>query len=217
LYAADAQDDWRAVGLRAAVSPADDSRRIAGFLDPDLRVRRAALRASKDAKSPGDLPHLFEAARLDPDRVSRRFASEAIGEFGSGADVARLRELWSSGDEAERLVLVDVWARTKAVEAERQLTWVLSSQTGLRRLSAAAALLRRHAGEVRQWAEEVLSSAIESGPVEESRHAIEVAPSNRKLEAAIRTAAKNTDEARAVGAAIALTKSKSDASAAVKR
>src|SRR5690606_37672390 len=35
--------------------------------------------------------------------------------------------------------------------------------------------------------------------------------------AAIRTAAKNTDEARAVGAAIALTKSKSDASAAVKR
>lgn len=217
LYASHVQDDWRAVGLRAAVARVEDARRIKGFLDPDLRVRRAALRASKDARSPGDLPHLFEAARLDPDRVSRRFALEAIGEFGSGADVSRLRELWTAGDEAERLVLVDVWVRNRAVEAERQLTWVLSSQTGLPRLSAAAALLRRQAVEVRQWAEEVLTSAVESGPVEESRHALEVAPRTPKIEAAIRAAAKDKDEGRAIGAAIALSQSKVDAAVAVKR
>lgn len=218
-HASDKQDAWRAVGLRASVAATDGKIRLRGFLDPDLRVRRAALRAARDASVASDLPGLFEAARLDPDRVSRRFALDALGAIAEADYLARLREIWVSGDEADRLEIAKIWASEKAFAAggERQLAWVLSTQSGKPQLSAAAALLRRGASEVAGVAEDVLVTAIESGPVEESRHALDVAPSTPKVIAATQTATKNKDDARAVGAAIALTRSKPDVALATKR
>lgn len=218
-HATDKQDDWRAVGLRASVAPADVELRGAGFIDPDLRVRRAALRAAKDARVTADLPELFEVARLDPDRVSRRLALEAIGAIGDADSVARLRELWTAGDETERLAIAKVWSSQRGFAAggERQLGWILSTQSGLPQVSAAATLLHKQTQPLASVAEQVLVTAIESGPVEESRHALQVAPTTPKVTSAIQTAAKDKDEARSVAAATVLSRSKADSVLAVKR
>lgn len=218
-YRAAEQDDWRAVGMRASVQPASSSLRVAGFLDPDLRVRRAALRASRDARAVADLPALFEAARLDPDRVSRKFALEALATVVDAAYVARLRELWAAADEEERLEIVNVWASARgfSVGGQQQLAWVLSTDKGKAALAAAAALLEQRAEPVAAWAEETLAAAIGGGPVEESRFALQVAPRRPKVNLAIQKAMLDGDEARAVGAAIVASKSNESAPAAIKR
>jgi HEAT repeat protein len=218
-HASDKQDDWRAVGLRASVAPSDGKLRLAGFVDPDLRVRRAALRAAKDARSPSEVTALLEAARLDPDRVSRRFALEAIAAIAERDSLARLRELWPAADEQERLEITKVWASDRGFAAggEQQLGWVLSTQSGTPQLSAAATLLRKQAQPLEGLAEEVLATAIASGPVEESRHALAVTPATPKVTSAVQAAAKDKDESRAVAAAIVLSRSTPDRTIAVKR
>lgn len=204
-YSADPRDDWRAVGLRAAVSPEHAATRAKGFLDADLRVRRAALKAAFDAKSARDLPGLFEAARLDPDRTCRALALGAIGAIGDADVLRRLRELWPSQDERDRGELASVWSRDVAFRAggEQQLEWVLGSQHGIPQLIAAIALVSRGPERVRDWASQVLVTAIDSGTNDETRYAAAHAPRTKQVNEALSRLARSKDETRAVWGAIA--------------
>lgn len=218
-YGKDKRDDWRAVGLRAAVAPGDVALRAGGFVDPDLRVRRAALRAAKDAHTKADAGGLFEAARLDPDRTSREFALTALGSIADGDSLVRLRELWSGADEQERLEITKVWSSDAAfaIGGEEQLSWVLASQTGVPQLAAAVTLLERRTQPVAASAEELLATTISSGPIEEARYAMSVAPASPKVTKALGDAVKDKDEAKAVAAAVALARVASDSPAAMAR
>lgn len=218
-FGKDERDDWRAVGLRAAVAPGDFALRAGGFIDPDLRVRRAALRAAKDARAKADAGGLFEAARLDPDRTSRVFALTALGSIADGESVSRLRELWAGADEQERLEITKVWSSDAAFAAggEEQLSWVLASQTGVPQLAAAVTLTKRRTQPVAASAEELLATAITSGPIEEARYAMSVAPASAKVTKALGDAIKDKDEAKAIAAAVALTRVESGREAASAR
>jgi hypothetical protein len=205
-YADDKRDEWRAVGVRAAASPAQSTLRAKGFLDPDLRVRRAALRAAKDARAEADLSHLAEVARLDPDRVSRRLALEVIANSGKAPFIDDLRELWHQRDDSERLDIVAAWQHERAFAAggERQLNWVMSAQNGLPKLAAAVALLARGAGPVTTWAEDVLVEALESGSTDEARYLFEHAPRTERLNQTFKEVATSEEEGRSLWAAKAL-------------
>lgn len=205
-FASDERPAWRAVGLRAAVASGQVQLRAKGILDPDLRVRRAALRAALDARSAADLPALTEAARLDPDRVCRGFALEAIGQIGDELAIARLRELWAQADERERMDIVRIWARAYAQGGHQQLGWVLSTQTGLARLAAASAVADKAVPEG-AWGDDLLVAAIVSGPREEMRYVAEHAPKTARVKAALEEALQAKDESKAGWAAVALLRS----------
>lgn len=204
-YSSDSRDDWRAVGLRAAVSPAQSAFRAQGFLDADLRVRRAALRAAHEAKAIEDLPGLLEAARLDPDRTCRTLAIGAIGAIGNGESIRRLRELWPTQDERDRRELASVWSGAVAFGAggEQELEWVLASQQGIPQLVAAIELMLRGPERVRDWASHTLLKAIESGTDEETRYAAAHAPRTKQVNEALSRLAESKDETRAVWGTIA--------------
>ncbi len=205
-YSSDKRDEWRAVGLRSANQPGHAALRARGFLDADLRVRRAALRASRDAHEKADLSELLEVARLDPDRTSRRLALEAIGATADAEAVRRLRELWPQRDEEERLEITRVWSQEAvyAVGGEEQLAWAVSTQAGLPQLKAAVVLLGNGSAAMSTWAEGVLVEALESGTTEETRYAAEYAPRTKRVNTALSKLAASGDETRALWGAIAL-------------
>lgn len=205
-YADDKRDEWRAVGFRAATEADQSTLRTQAFLDADLRVRRAALRAAKDAQSDADLAHLAEVARLDPDPVSRRLALEVIATSGKAPFIDNLRELWHQRDDSERLDIVAAWQHERAFAAggERQLNWVMSTQSGLPKLAAAVALLTHRAGPVTTWAEDVMVEALESGTTEEARYIFEHAPRTERIKKAFKEIAVSEEEGRSLWSAKAL-------------
>lgn len=213
------QDDWRAVGLRAATAAGDAPLRAGGFIDPDLRVRRAALRAAKDAHAPADVAGLLEVARLDPDRTSRAFALAALAALADADSMVQLRELWGAADEQERLEITKVWSSEAAfaVGGEEQLSWVLASQTGVPQLAAAVTLASRRTEPVAQSADDLLATAITSGPIEEARYAMTYAPASSKVTKALGDAVEDKDEAKAVAAAVALVRVESGKEPALAR
>jgi hypothetical protein len=216
--------DWRAVAARSAVAEKHAEFRRSAFLDGDLRVRRAALRAARDARSPNDEAGLFEAARLDPDPIARKFALEALSVGAQSDTLARLRDIWPNADESLRKEIVLAWGRRDAFErgGQYQLSWVLTSSASIPRLAAAVVLLHASAEGITAgsstaapstaapvtldaaFAEAILVDAFADGPVDEQEFVVKYAPRTRALVEAFVLGLRSSDEQKAVTAASVL-------------
>lgn len=184
---------WRAVAARAAVSERHVKIRQQLVVDGDVRVRRGALHAALQGPESEERPTLVEAARLDPDPLSRSLAVRALGVLGGEAAVSDLRDLWGSAEAETRQVIVGAWASERSYSAggEAQILSVLDNETGLVSIVAASQLIRKssaHSGQALAH----LKRAIIEGPTDEQRLAIQLVPSDPELLAAI---AQQTDAA----------------------
>jgi hypothetical protein len=192
----DASDGaWRAVAARAAVAPQHGELRRSYVVDPDQRVRRAALAAAGVAHSSDDVDVLLEAARLDPDPLSRGLAAQALGEIGGSRVTLALRDYWPRADEATRLMFIESWARPAAYAAGGvgALIWVAETEGGLPAIAAARVLVE-HGGEGRRVGLAVFLRAMHDGTREERRLALQVAPiSDSDLRAELERSARDSD------------------------
>src|SRR5690606_12636981 len=194
-HAESASGSWRAVAARASVAPAHALLRRKFFEDPDERVRRAALHAALSARAPGDLAELLEAARLDPDPLSRSLATRAVGSIGGKDAVLRLGDRWARADEDVRAVIIEAWAMPRALQSggERELVRVAETETGQLALAAAHALFRV-SHEFKKLGAQVLARAIADGTRQERQLAIRLASvDDPELRPAVITASKDAD------------------------
>jgi HEAT repeat protein len=195
-YRDNAAGSWRAVAARAAVSPADAMFRREFMRDADERVRRAALSAALAAPLPDDTEALFEAARLDPDPLSRSIAIRAFGALGGTDNVNRLDDLWAKADETTRVTLIDAWAMPAAARAggEGKLLRIAETERGIPALSAAATLARG-TGNAAHVGQAVLTRAVQQGTQDERRLAIRMLPlDDPDARKAVEKAAKDEDK-----------------------
>jgi hypothetical protein len=168
---------WRAVAARAAVAPRYGALRRSFVRDPDERVRRAALHAAVEAAAPGDLEELLEAARLDPDPLSRSLAARAAGAIGGERAVLALKDLFARADETMRTSIVEAWSEARAYTAggSRELVRLAEQGSGPPSLAASGALVRRGGADA-AIGRAKLVRAIREGTLLERRLAIELAP-----------------------------------------
>lgn len=166
--------NWRAVAARAALGHSNLRVRAKFMTDGDLRVRRAALHAAQSSPEPSELPHLLEAARLDPDPLVRSLAVQVIGKLGGTAAVLGLKELWQRADDATRQGIISAWGTgaSRSSGGATQLQWALDHAAGLPAIVAAAQL------SASPQAVALLERAIKEGPVDEQRLAIRLASEN---------------------------------------
>jgi HEAT repeat protein len=168
---------WRALAARAASAKSHGPLRRKFMLDPDERVRQGALRAGLDAASSDDLEALLEAARVDPDPLSRSIATRAVGAIGGQRAVLALKDHWSRADEVTRLTIIDAWSMPRALGSggEHELVVVAESQKGSTSIAAADALVR-NSKKSASIGIAVLYRAITDGTESERRLAIQLAP-----------------------------------------
>jgi len=186
---------WRAVAARAATGKEHALLRRKLFLDPDERVRRSALRAAVEARSTDDLEPALEAARLDPDPVSKGHATRAVGAIGGERAVLALRDHWERADETTRITIIDAWAMPASFSAggEHQLVTLAENKQGILALTAAHALVRTR-GRFAASGLAALIRAVAQGTEAERRLAIQLVPSSDKdALAAIEKATKDSD------------------------
>lgn len=184
----DADDRWRAVGTRTLHREEDRARRQAALLDPSPRVRRGALHASAEAKDPADLDILFETARVDPDLLLRNEALRAMSAIARGdagkkqaADLAlRLRDLWSSGDDALQEDVAVAWGLSPVFEngGREALRVAVSAGKGPGAIAAAGVVLRTAPkdAELAGSASALLARTISDGTRRDRLHALAVSP-----------------------------------------
>ncbi|MFO0566075.1 MAG: hypothetical protein U0263_10465 [Polyangiaceae bacterium] len=187
---------WRAVAARAASAKELGPVRRKFFLDPDERVRRAALSAAIEARSSDDLDAALEAARVDPDGVSRGHATRTVGAIGGERAVLALADHWARADELTRITILDAWSMPASFSAggEHQLTTVAETKQGTLAITAADALIRAH-GRYATSAEQVLINAVSQGTESERRLAIQlVSLSDPDAIAALEKATKDPDK-----------------------
>lgn len=211
-HATSTNAEWRAVAARAATERKYGPWRRTGFLDGDLRVRRAALLAARDARSSNDVDALVEAARLDPDPVARKFALQASSAIADADALARLRDVWTHAEPSTRREIVFAWGRKEAFAngGHAQLGWVLATQGGIPRLAAAVVLLQRGWGDNPAEpavnldavaAEGVLVRAFSDGATDEKQFVAEYAPRTPAVVDAFARGLKSSDEQTQVSAA----------------
>lgn len=166
---------FRSLAARAALAPSQAELRRRYFTDPDERVRRGAFEAAVKSPLSALLPDLVEAARLDPSPGNRARAAQAVGRIGSEPAVLSLSDLFSGGDEQQKLAVLDAWSEAPSFRrgGERELSRVLSG-SGLVPVSAATLLLRTRDSHAAAIA--VLARAISDGSDDEKRLAIMSAP-----------------------------------------
>jgi hypothetical protein len=194
----DASDGaWRAVAARAAVAPKFAQLRRGYMVDPDERVRRAALAAAVAAPDPDDLDVALETTRLDPDALSRSLAAQTAGAVGGSRVALALRDYWARADEPTRLMFIEAWAmpRTFATGGREALLWVAETAGGLPAVAAAHALAEV-GGESASAGVGALLRAMREGTVEERRLALRLAPfADADVRAELWKAAKERDRA----------------------
>lgn len=175
-YVQSSNGPWRAVAARATVDPKYAPLRRKFFEDPDERVRRAALQAALEAKDRADLESLLEASRLDPDVLSRSFATRAVGSIGSEQAVLRLKDRWARASETVREEIIEAWAMPNAFHhgGERELVRIAETETGSVAIAAAHALYR-NSDASRELGAQVLARAISEGTRYERRLALQLA------------------------------------------
>ena len=220
-YRDDADDGWRAVGVRGLVRRNDHDERLRAMKDGSALVRRSAMRAAARAESEQDEDALFEAARVDPDPYVRTLAVRAMGTLPkpSGRDraqvlgrrVDRLRDLWTAGDEPLRED-VGVAYTTPGIygpEAEKALAVVLAQAEGPGAIAAAGAVLRAHprtSDALIASAEALLLRTLASGSkasIRDRLHAVAIAPLDREATAKAIRALQADDDQRVRVAALA--------------
>ncbi len=207
------QDDrWKAVGVRALGRPGDRSARQAAMLDPSEIIRKSALRASRDARDPADIPILLETARLDPALILRSEAVRALGAV-LGANVRdkdvtdavwRLADLWASADPALREDVAVAWSVHPLWErgGHDALRDRIAIDGGVGALVAAVAVRRRAPGdqELTGAASALIVRAIADATSSERLLAIEEAEMRGLELDAVRKAARDADREVAVAA-----------------
>jgi len=233
-YADDADEAWRAVGVRALFEKDDEGVRRKAMVDPSPRVRRAAMRAAALAKSAGDLDVLAESARLDPEPIVRSEAVRALAMLAgargprskpaAAADLVlgKLRDLWTNGDDAMREDIAVAYAVSPLYEAggREALRAIIGAQKGPGALAGAGAVLRRPKAdtdadkELSAGSEAALVMAIKEGSLREKLHAIAIAPVTSAFLPALREASTATDTAVRIPALGKLLGSKDDAAKA---
>ena len=224
----DADDRWRAVAARTLHRGGDRQRRQAAILDPSPRVRRSAIRAAAHAKDPTDLDILFETARVDPELLLRNEALRsisailrALGDKGRprAAEMAvKLRDIWTSGDDALKEDVAVAWGLSPVFEngGREALRVALSSSNGPGAI-AAAGVVGRNAGkdaELATSANALLARTILDGSRRDRLHALAVARGEGMVLDAIRKAAQDDDREVKVPALARLLDSKPDREAA---
>jgi HEAT repeat protein len=177
-YGGDEDASYRALAARDSTSRDHRAARRAFFVDPDERVRRAALAAAALAADPGDAPALLEVARLDPEPSCRRGAVHALGGIGTLHAVSGLRDATERADQRLRVSVLGAYATPRAYGAggKEELLRVARHESGLLRVVAAASLLVSRSDEGRALALAVLERAVREGTLTERRLAIRFAP-----------------------------------------
>ncbi|GAC1543783.1 MAG: hypothetical protein NVS3B10_07970 [Polyangiales bacterium] len=230
-FLADADDRWRAVGTRTLHRDDDRKRRQQAILDPSPRVRRSAIRAAGEARDAADLDLLFETARVDPELLLRNEALRAMSQIlrGDAANaraaehVNRLRDLWTSGDDAIREDIAVAWALSPVFESggREALRVEIARSRGPGAIAAAGVVLRTAPkdAELTSSASALLARTITEGSGRDRLHALALARPNGGTAAeleAIRKVAKDEDLDVKVPALARLLDSKADHDAALK-
>ena len=192
---------WRAVAARASVAPARFTKRRRYFVDPDQRVRRAALEAALEAPASLDEPALFEAARLDPDLYCRSLATRAIGAIGDAGAVRALVDLWEQADDDDRVTIVEAFGKRATFDAggRAELLRIAEGGRGVPAVAAAGTLLRV-LPESQPRAKALLARAITDGSGDEQRLALGMLPLDGTTQKHFEDAAKDADASVRVAA-----------------
>lgn len=229
-FLGDGDDRWRAVGTRTLHRDDDRQRRQQAILDPSPRVRRSAIRAAGQAKDAADLDLLFETARVDPELLLRNEALRAMsqvlrsdaGKPRAAEHVNRLRDLWTSGDDAIREDIAVAWALSPVFESggREALRVEIAGGRGPGAIAAAGVVLRTAPkdAELTSSASALLARTIAEGSRRDRLHALALARPNAagpELEA-IRKIAKDDDLDIKVPALARLLDSKPDHDASLK-
>jgi HEAT repeat protein len=202
---------WRAVAARASLTPSRFFKRRLYFVDPDQRVRRAALEAALESPAPLDQPALAEAARLDPDAQCRSLATRALGTIGGERAVRALMDLWEHGDDDDRVTLVEALSKraTLVSGGRAELLHIAESERGVPAVAAAGALLRVDPDSASQ-ALALLARAITEGSSDEQALAIQLAPLTGPVVPALQVAIHDADPDLRVAALTRLLESPSE-------
>jgi hypothetical protein len=174
-YAQSSAGAFRAIAARVTAPPEHATLRRGFYVDPDERVRRAALRAAFEAADPGDLALLVEAARLDPDGRSRSLATRAMGAIGGAGTALALKDLWVSADPIVRLSIVEAWGMPRVFSAggSDELLKLAESANSLASVAAAGELARIGREGARE-ARAVLGRVVALGTTDERLVAIQL-------------------------------------------
>jgi HEAT repeat protein len=176
-YAQASRGSLRAVAARGTGSTEHATLRRRFYVDPDERVRREALRAAADAADPTDLDAVVEAARLDPDPMSRGLATRVVGRIGGERAVTALADLWAHADEQLQVAIVDAWAMPGVLPSGGRASLVRTAEesNSMASIDAAAALMRV-GGDTARIGRAVLVRGIKEGTAVERVAAIQLAP-----------------------------------------
>jgi hypothetical protein len=211
----DPSDDWRAVGVRGLVRKEDMGARARAMLDPSVKVRRAAMRATMTVD---DVGPLLEAARVDPDLMARSEAVRAIARIDpSSRDTAlRLHDLWTTSDDALREDIARAYVSPNIAGAggAEELRGLLAAGHGLGVVGVAASVVMgsRTAPsgapvfdeETRKSAVALLVRTIDQAPRRERLLALAMAPlSNADVRSAVKRATAETNDLDTREAALA--------------
>ena len=226
-FISDASDAWRAVGARGLSRKKDADARMAAMLDGSPQVRRAAMRASVEAASNGDdgadaeVERLASAARVDPEGIVRSEAVRALAQIGGDKVVAKLRDLWTNGDDGVRGEIAIAWSAPRVYShgGAEPLRLLVAAEHGPGALEAAAAAARRSEvdSQIRTSSVALLARTIASGSRRDRLHAIAMAPiAEPDILDALRKSAKGDDREMEIAANARLLESAPDRALAVK-
>ena len=233
----DADDRWRAVGTRTLHRDEDRQKRQAAIVSPNAQIRRSAIRASADAKDAADIDLLFETARVDPELILRNEALRAMSSIlrakedwakPKAADLAvRLRDLWTSGDDAIKEDVAVAWGLAPVFEngGREALRVAIAEGKGPGAIAAAGVVTRivpkekekdAAPSDLTVGANALLAREIEGGSRRDRLHALAVAKldGNATVLEATRKAAKDEDRDVKIPALARLAETKSDGAAA---
>lgn len=195
-YATSPNPRLRAIAPLGYVRDKDAALRRKAMTDPEREARRGAIRAAEKARDVGDVPSLAEAARLDPDPLVRSEAVRALAEIGGPEVSARLRDLWTAGDDGVRGDVAVAWTRPQVFRfgGDEALRVMMAREHGAGAIEAASAVLRsprrKHdgvpqaddddaslpSGELRAMAVALLAQSIEKESRRSRLHALATAP-----------------------------------------
>ena len=200
---------WRAVGARAAVGPELGDARRKLYVDPDERVRLAALRAAMESPDPADAAALLEVARLDPNPVAQALAARASGGLTNAEVVVALRDRYATADEGLRQSIIDAWGRPPLAKAggRREIVAVAENERGAPAIEAGTWLLQMGGdAQARATGQRALLRAIGEGLSRDRVLAIGRAPlAERDVLDAMNKAAADADVPVKIAALLRLT------------
>lgn len=196
-FAEDEEGAYRALAAYASDREKKSEARHRFLLDPDARVRRAAIDASLRLASRTDEAELLEISRVDPDALVRSRALVALGRIGGEEIVARLADRYASADSVTRLSFVDAWGEPNSLSAggREWLERLASGENdGFVALHAAATLSRVEESRP-EFGFGRLATFVKDGTQAERRLALRLLPPNHpETEDVLLRASEDADE-----------------------